>query len=83
MNWTKLLSDILASGMSQADIARHIGVTQSAVSHVLNQKSQKGFRFEPGQKLIALHKKVSRAGQRKCRQLEAAQAAQTAEQAAA
>jgi predicted transcriptional regulator len=58
MNWTKLISDLLAADMTQAEIAKRIGVTQSAISQVLHQKTQQGFRFEPGRKLVALHRKV-------------------------
>jgi predicted transcriptional regulator len=58
MDWKQLITDLLATGMTQAEIARKIGVTQSAISHVLNQKGQKGFKFEPGQKLVNLHRRT-------------------------
>lgn len=57
MNWKLLISECIAAGMSQAEIAKQIGVTQSAISHVL-KGSQKGFLYEPGKKLIDLHRRV-------------------------
>src|SRR6266496_2432136 len=58
MNWKKIISDLMAAQMTQREIAEYIGVTQSAVSQILSEKklTQKGFRYEPGQRLLALHK---------------------------
>ncbi|HEX8894427.1 MAG TPA: helix-turn-helix domain-containing protein [Terriglobales bacterium] len=62
MNWSKLITELLASGMTQAEIADRIGVTQSAINQVLHQgrqkRAQRGFKFEPGMKLVELHKSV-------------------------
>lgn len=58
MNWKSILLELLAQpGMTQQRIAEAIGVTQGAISQVLNSKTgTRGFRFEPGQKLIDLHR---------------------------
>ncbi|PLT18712.1 helix-turn-helix domain-containing protein [Ralstonia mannitolilytica] len=56
MNWKQILLDVLASGMTQREIAEAIGVTQSAISQVINDADgRRGFRFEPGQRLVELH----------------------------
>jgi predicted transcriptional regulator len=57
MDWKKLISDLVASGLTQAAIASHIGVTQGAISQVLraDPDARRGFKYEPGRKLIALH----------------------------
>lgn len=58
MDWKKLISELLESGMTQTSIGEHIGVTQGAISQVLSERarSRRGFKWETGQKLIALHK---------------------------
>ncbi|WP_042688284.1 helix-turn-helix domain-containing protein [Candidatus Glomeribacter gigasporarum] len=58
MNWKKIISDLVAAKLTQKEIAKRIGVTQSAISQILSGKksAQKGFRYEPGQRLIALYK---------------------------
>ncbi|MCM2493286.1 helix-turn-helix domain-containing protein [Burkholderia glumae] len=60
MNWKTLIRDLLAAQWTQRAIAEHIGVTQASISQVLSDRtgSQRGFRFEPGQKLVELHKRV-------------------------
>ncbi|WP_205191306.1 helix-turn-helix transcriptional regulator [Burkholderia sp. LMG 13014] len=57
MDWKTIIADCLATGLSQADIARQIGVTQSAISHVV-KGNQRGFLYEPGRKLIELHERL-------------------------
>lgn len=58
MDWKKILTDLIASGMTQTAIAKEIGVTQSAIAQILSDAdgSQRGFRYEPGSKLVDLHK---------------------------
>lgn len=58
MDWKKLLTDLIASGMTQTAIAEHIGITQGAISQVLNDTSgkRKGFQYEPGHRLVELHR---------------------------
>ncbi|WP_104656494.1 transcriptional regulator [Ralstonia insidiosa] len=71
MDWKRTISELIADGMTQAQIADEIGVTQGAVSQVYNSDSQRrGFRYEPGQKLIALHER--RFGSRRSATPEAA-----------
>lgn len=58
MDWKKLLNDLIESGMTQRAIAEEIGLTQSAISQVLTDTTgkRKGFQYEPGAKLIDLHR---------------------------
>ncbi|PRG62224.1 hypothetical protein C6T69_25685 [Burkholderia multivorans] len=60
MNWKSLIRDLLDAHWTQRAIAEHIGVTQASISQVLSDKvgSQRGFRFEPGQKLVELHARI-------------------------
>lgn len=51
----ELIKDLMASGMTQADIANEIGVTQGAVSQVVNDDKRRGFRFDVGYRLLQLH----------------------------
>lgn len=62
MDWKKILTDLIASGMTQKAIGDEIGISQGAIAQVLNDKDGKrrGFRYETGAKLIELHRsKVS------------------------
>ncbi|WP_067753047.1 hypothetical protein [Orrella dioscoreae] len=56
-----MLKDLVSQGMTQSSIADSIGVTQGAISQVLNSDGQRGFRYEAGKKLTALHKRRTRA----------------------
>lgn len=51
----ELIKDLIASGMTQADIANEIGVTQGAVSQVVSDAKRRGFRFDVGYRLLRLH----------------------------
>ncbi|WP_212173132.1 helix-turn-helix domain-containing protein [Burkholderia vietnamiensis] len=60
MNWKAMIRDLLEANLTQREIAERIGVTQASVSQVLSGKAgaQRGFRFEPGQRLVDLHASV-------------------------
>jgi len=53
--WHILIRNLLGTGMTQAQVAAAIGVTQSAVSQVLNAGGKRGFGFTAGNALIYLH----------------------------
>ncbi len=54
MDVHKLIADLEEKGMSQADIAREIGVTQGRVNQVRNDPKA-GFRGQATVKLMQLH----------------------------
>lgn len=58
MDWKKLLSELIDTGMTQTAIASEVGVSQGAIAQVLNDKTGKrrGFKYESGARLIELHK---------------------------
>jgi predicted transcriptional regulator len=58
VNWKKLLTELIDSGMTQAAIAEEIGVSQSRIAQVVSStpESPHGFRYEPGEKLVSLHR---------------------------
>lgn len=56
--WHNMIRDLLNAGMTQAQIAHEIGVTQGAVSQVCNSDGKRGFGFASGSKLLALHAKT-------------------------
>lgn len=60
MDWKKIIQEILSSGMTQAAVAEHVGIKQPSLSEILNSETRKGVRWETGNKLIALHKRVMR-----------------------
>src|SRR5260363_115691 len=39
MNWKKIISDLVAAKLTQKEIAKRIGVTQSAISQILSGKN--------------------------------------------
>jgi len=53
--WHNIIRALLNTGMTQAQIANAIGVTQGAVSQVLNAPGKRGFSFTAGSALIRLH----------------------------
>lgn len=58
MDWKKLITELIEAGMTQTAIADEIGLTQGAISQVLNDTTgkRKGFQYEPGAKLVLLHR---------------------------
>lgn len=66
MNWKNLIEEIQAStGMSQADIGKHVGTRQSTISSfVIGAASEPGYAL--GAKLIKLHKKATKTSSKIC-----------------
>lgn len=58
MDWKKLLAELMGTGMTQTAIADEIGLSQGAISQVLNDTTgkRKGFQYEAGAKLVELHR---------------------------
>jgi predicted transcriptional regulator len=58
VDWKKLISELIGTGLTQTAIAKEIGVTQGAIAQVLSSTtgSQRGFKYEPGAKLVELHR---------------------------
>jgi len=52
--WHTLIRNLVDTGMTQTQVARAIGVTQGAVSQVLNSNGRRGFGFSAGNALIKL-----------------------------
>lgn len=69
-----MISDLVAARWTQRAIAESIGVTQSSISQVMSGKDgrQRGFRFEPGQKLVELHAQICGARSELAQQKEVA-----------
>lgn len=54
MDWKQIIADLVARGLSQPQIAKACGCSQSTVSALLNgQQAQP--RYELGKCLLALH----------------------------
>lgn len=57
MDWKKLLTELLATGLTQKSLGDEVGLTQGAISQVLTDKTGKrGFSWEAGNKLVHLHR---------------------------
>lgn len=54
MDWKKLISELMACGMTQKAIGDHIGLSQGAISQIL-KGVQDDVRWNDGEKLRALH----------------------------
>ncbi|PWF25033.1 hypothetical protein DD235_02365 [Corticimicrobacter populi] len=65
ITWKKHIQDLLDWGMTQSEIAVHIGVSQGRVSQVYRSDDGLGFGFSAGSKLISLHSKKSRSQRRR------------------
>lgn len=55
VDWKKLLTELLATGMTQSAIGDEIGVSQGTISHLLNGRIAT-VEWERGEKLIELHR---------------------------
>ncbi|ARP89781.1 hypothetical protein CAL14_05350 [Bordetella genomosp. 9] len=58
INWTQLIREIMAEGVTQAEIGASIGMSQSAVSQYLAADGKRDMAHSKGQKLLALHARV-------------------------
>lgn len=56
MDWKKILNDLIGAGMTRTEIAAQIGVPKGSITQILRDGAQRGFRYEPGQKLVELHR---------------------------
>lgn len=56
MEWKKIISDLLNSGLTQAQIASETGVPQPTISALLNEK-QKELNYLNGNRLVCFHQK--------------------------
>jgi len=59
MDWQNLISDLAQAGMTQAQIAQRVGVTQSLISELSTGKAAEP-RYGLAMKLIRLHKSTKR-----------------------
>lgn len=62
MDWKTLIAELLASGMTQQAIGAEVGLSQGAISHLVNGRTA-SVGWETGEKLIRLHvQRISCAG---------------------
>gem|GEM_PF-5720589 len=54
MHWKSHLRDLIAKGLTQAEIGRRIGIKQPTIAGLL-AGTQQDVRWHVGQKLLALH----------------------------
>lgn len=59
MDWKNLISELTQAGMTQAQIAQRVGVTQSLVSELFTGKAAEP-RYGLAMKLIRLHRGLKR-----------------------
>jgi predicted XRE-type DNA-binding protein len=60
MNWTQIISEICeASGLNQSQIAQRTGIAKSSLSELLSG-STKEPRFSTGEKLLNMHRRLTR-----------------------
>ncbi|WLW64284.1 hypothetical protein RA224_12905 [Achromobacter aegrifaciens] len=57
MNWKKLTQDLIASGLTQVEIANRVGCSQPTIAQ-LASGAQRDVRWTYGEKLRSLHRKV-------------------------
>lgn len=59
MNWQKTISELLAAGLTQIEIAKSCGCAQSTISEILNDEKRVP-SYPIGAALLELHKKKTR-----------------------
>ena len=57
MEWKNIISDLLKSGLTQAQIASETGVPQPTISALLNEK-QKELSYLNGNRLVCYYNKA-------------------------
>lgn len=57
MDWKKLTQDLIASGLTQVEIANRVGCSQPTIAQ-LASGAQRDVRWTYGEKLRSLHRKV-------------------------
>lgn len=72
MDWKKLTQDLIASGLTQVEIANRVGCSQPTIAQ-LASGAQRDVRWTYGEKLRSLHRKV--VGRRKSELADSAQEA--------
>ena len=60
--WKEKIADLMAAGMSQREIADHVGASQPHICDLLSGKRGKRIGYELGRKIDQLHKKRCGAG---------------------
>lgn len=70
MDWQKVIGEIIAAGMSQADVARAVGLKQPTVSALASGKA-KDTRSVYAKRFEALHKKVTSDAKRRAAKVPA------------
>jgi predicted transcriptional regulator len=73
MDWKKLIHDLVASGLTQVEIANRVGCSQPTIA-MLASGGQRDVRWTCGEKLRALHRKVVVRRKRPVAELEASHA---------
>jgi len=58
MDWKNIILILLSEGFTQAQIAKASGVTQPTIAGLVSG-AQRDMRWENGNRLLALHKRVS------------------------
>lgn len=59
MDWKNLIQELVSCGMTQAQIASEIGVTQPTIAGIVSG-DQKDMRWATGEKLRKLHRREMR-----------------------
>jgi len=59
MNWTQIIADIRARGLTLQQIADKTGMSKGAVHDLMNGRA-KTVLYETGTSLVALHRKIIR-----------------------
>lgn len=60
MDFSELIKNLQANGMTQAEIAEAVGSSQGYINNILHGNRGERIGFDLGSKLILLHKKKCR-----------------------
>ena len=61
IDWSKIIVDLQASGMTQSEIAEKAECSQGHISDLLNGRRGKAVSYAVGCRLLALHRKAAKA----------------------
>lgn len=56
MKWASIIRDLVEKGgLTQAQIAQKVGLSQPTISEILNSKKDRRISYEAGLRLVSLH----------------------------
>lgn len=60
MNWSLIVSDLIAEGNTQQELGKKVGCSQGLINDLLHGRRGKRVSYDVGNALVQLHKKIKK-----------------------